>query len=397
MLHMEFMLWFKNGTFVQELDKLVQDGVTPRLRAVVEKVAPIFARESAVLAEQNQDEIRDVYTWVHRAVAQAMVVLILGESYLNTEMTEHFMAITVAIANLSGIYENTEGWCNFPKLWSLKTTLVAIFGTVVPHFFCGVLPCLWRNRQAHLEHGVDVEHNEYAPFFDLLAAKHRNRATGKLSVLNFVWCATVCLGIIFASIHQTAVVAVWCIMTLCQRQDDYLDALRTEWSENVDIDSEGRPSLTVESLKHLTLLDSFIRETMRTKSDTFAPVRYTTCDVRVGKYIIPKNSLCAPYVKRAHEHPANYGPDGTRFDGFQWHQKGRPAVQGNHDFISFGLGRWACPGRHLAIAEIKMILVTLFANYDVQLQPGSFRVADPMNATSVAPEGVLRVVPHCAA
>lgn len=232
------------------------------------------------------------------------------------------------------------------------------------------------------------------PFFDLLAAKHRNRRSGNLSPLNFVWCATVCLGIIFASIHQTAVVAVWCVMMLAQKQEDYLPALRKEWEENVDVDDEGNVNLSIENLRSLSMLDSFIREVMRTKGDTFAPVRYTTRDVRVGQYIIPKNSLCAPYVRRAHEHPVNYGKSGTTFDGFQWHHKGRPAVQGNHDFISFGLGRWACPGRHLAIAEIKMVILSLFRQNEVHIKPHSFHVPDPMNTTSVAPEAVLQVRPR---
>lgn len=56
-----------------------------------------------------------------------------------------------------------------------------------------------------------------------------------------------------------------------------------------------------------------------------------------------------PYVKRVHEHTSNYGNDGKIFDGRQWVGKERPAVMGSPSFVSFGLGRWACPGRHLAI------------------------------------------------
>lgn len=395
MLHMEFMLWFKNGTFVQELDKLVQDGVTPRLRAVVEKISPVFEKESNDIWQRTADgkyvEIDNMYEWVHHAIAQAMVVLILGEQYLTPKMTAHFMDVVVAIAHLSGIYENTQGWKYLPGLWSFKTTMTAIFGTVVPKFFFGVVPQIWKNRNVHLNHGVDVESNEYAPFFDLLAAKHRSKGTGKLSFLNFLWCSIICLGIIFASVHQTAVVAVWCVMNLSKRQGEYLAEIRAEIKENVQVDDEGQSSLSIESLRELTKLDSFIREVMRTKGDTFAPVRYTTNDVRVGKFVIPKNSLCAPYVKRTHEHADHYGPDGTTFRGFQWHEQGKPAVQGNNDFISFGIGRWGCPGRHLAIAEIKIILISLFAKYDVQLKDGDFSTPDPMNATSVAPEAVIVV------
>lgn len=395
MLHMEFMLWFKEGTFVQELDKLVQDGVTPRLRAVVEKISPVFDKESNELLQRTRNgetiEIDDMYVWVHHAIAQAMVILIIGEQYLTPTMTQHFMDVVVAIANLSGIYENTQGWKYLPGLWSFKTTMVAIFGTVVPKFFFGVLPQLWKNRNVHLDNGVDVEHNEYSPFLDLLAAKHRSKKTGKLTFLNFVWCSIVCLGIIFASIHQTAVVAVWCVMNLVKRQEQYLSEIREEIKENIQVDDLGNSCLSIEALRNLTKMDSFIREVMRTKGDTFAPVRYTTRDVQVGKFVIPKNSLCAPYVKRTHEHADHYGAKGTDFDGLQWHEQSVPAVQGSHDFISFGLGRWACPGRHLAIAEIKIILISLFDKFDVQLKTGDFATPDPMNATSVAPEGIVLV------
>jgi hypothetical protein len=142
------------------------------------------------------------------------------QRYLDEKMTQRFMAVVGAIADLSGIYENvscttylllrslltshcqTHGWAWAPALWSLKTTLGAICFTIVPQFFFSIVPLLWRNRESHLNAGLDVDSTAFAPFFDLLAARHRNRVTDQLSFLNFVWCAVVCLGIIFASVHQ---------------------------------------------------------------------------------------------------------------------------------------------------------------------------------------------------
>lgn len=392
MLHMEFMLWFKNGKYVQELDKLVQEGVTPRLDAVIERISAVFSREAK--RAQKVHQIADVYEWVHRTIAEAMVILILGEEYQNDKTTANFMAIVSAITRLAGIYENTEGWKHLPWLWSLKTSLYAIFVVILPRFFFGVLPLIWRNRDKHVARGTDYEAGHYAPFFDLLAKKYCNRDDAKLSLLNFLWCATICLGVIFASVHQTAVVAVWSIVMLAQKQEEYLPQLRAEWNEHVQVDVEGQRYMTMTNLRELSLLDSFIREVMRTKGDTFAPTRYTIADVRIGQFIVPKGSLCVPYVKRAHEHPANYGAQGTKFNGFQWHQHRKPAVQGGHDFISFGLGRWACPGRHLAVAEIKMVIIALFADNDVRIEKDSFVITDPMNATSVAPQAGLSLRPR---
>lgn len=120
---------------------------------------------------------------------------------------------------------------------------------------------------------------------------------------------------------------------------------------------------------------------------SFAPLRTTVREVKVGKYTLPAGALVTPYVKRIHEHPSNYGDAGKAFNGHQWIGD-KPAVMSTPEFVSFGLGRWQCPGKHLAIMEIKMIVSTLFHQYDLRLENDKFEIVDPMNATSRAPEAV---------
>ncbi|KAG4431081.1 hypothetical protein IFR05_013436 [Cadophora sp. M221] len=158
-------------------------------------------------------------------------------------------------------------------------------------------------------------------------------------------------------------------MNLAKHQDEYLAEIQQEMRDNVDVNSDGSNHFSIESLRKLSKLDSFI----------------------LGKYVIPKGSICAPYVKRTHEHSENYGLDGCTFNGFQWHEQQKPAVQGNNDFISFGLGRWPCPGRCLAVAEIKLILISLFYKYDIKLKDGGFSTPDLMNTTSVSPEAIVLI------
>lgn len=68
---------------------------------------------------------------------------------------------------------------------------------------------------------------------------------------------------------------------------------------------------------------------------------------------------------------------------------GRPAVQGSADFLAFGLGRWACPGRQPAIHEIKILLYMFFSKFDITLKENSFRVNDTINTALVAPEASM--------
>lgn len=39
--------------------------------------------------------------------------------------------------------------------------------------------------------------------------------------------------------------------------------------------------------------------------------------------------------------------------------------------LTFGFGRHACPGRFFAVNEIKMIMATTLANYDIEMVEGS--------------------------
>lgn len=45
-----------------------------------------------------------------------------------------------------------------------------------------------------------------------------------------------------------------------------------------------------------------------------------------------------------------HGPDAEQFNGKRWVGTGKQAVMVNNTYFPFGLGRWACPGRALAVA-----------------------------------------------
>jgi len=62
-------------------------------------------------------------------------------------------------------------------------------------------------------------------------------------------------------------------------------------------------------------------------------------------------------------------------------------------YISFGLGRWACPGRILAVSKIKMIVWSLIAKATPRLKGNKYDIVDPLNTTSVPPEGELILEP----
>lgn len=70
-------------------------------------------------------------------------------------------------------------------------------------------------------------------------------------------------------------------------------ALRPDFQEDIHSEIQtmmenGPEGLTHDDLQRAVLTDSFIREVMRTKGDTFSTVRMAMNDVSLGKYVIPK-------------------------------------------------------------------------------------------------------------
>ncbi|CAG8960394.1 hypothetical protein HYFRA_00008111 [Hymenoscyphus fraxineus] len=391
LLHLGFLALFDNGAFVHDVDNLVEMNVQPRMNAMIDQLFPVFRDYFQRLADElpahskTYTEFPDIFHSIQLAVGHAMVVMILGQEHASSVVAAHFAAVAVAMANMTGMHENTDEWIRLPWLWVIINGFSAVFFTIIPRFFFQVVPILWKARHEHLQNGLAKRHGEFVPLFDILLTKHYNGKTGLSALAGFFRCLILCVGVIFASIHQTVVAGSWILVKLAQKQDEYLPAIRQEW-ESVNPSGEN---LNVKKLSQLTLLDSFIREVLRTKGDTWGPVRQTTQPVRVGPYLLPKNAMCIVLISRAHQHPDNYGDSGTVFDGFQWQKKERAAVQGNPEFLTFGLGRWACPGRQLAIHEIKIVIYMFFSLFDVKLKANTFHIRNTINTTSVAPEATL--------
>lgn len=394
-LHLGFIALSNNGAFVHDVESLVERNVQPRMNAIIDRVFSVFQTYFDRMADEElpnpADDDKtpvgfpDVFSRLQHAIAHAMVVVILGPAHASSVAADHFAAVAVAMANMTGMHQNTHEWIWFPSLWVFLTGIRAVFCTIIPRIFLGIAPTLWKTRRQRLANGLTALHGQYVPLFGILLVKHYHEKTGFSALTGFAWCVIVCVGMIFASIHQTAVAGFWILIKLTQKQDEYLPAIR----EELDAVAPAGEPLTLKKLSQLTLLDSFIREVLRTKGDTWGPIRQTTKRVHIGPYVLPANAMCMVLISRAHQHADNYGSEGKVFDGFQWQKKGRPAVQGSADFLTFGLGRWACPGRQLAIHEIKIMLSLFSSKFDAKVQEGSFRVTNTINTTSVPPEATL--------
>ena len=202
------------------------------------------------------------------------------------------------------------------------------------------------------------------------------------------------LTILFAAIDTTSLTFTQVLFNLISHpHSEYAKPMTTQIQEVLD---KNGGVWDVNSLAELKLLDSFIKETQRlhpillvissrsvlpVQGHTFKP---TLEHAEAQPIHIPPSSRVELPLWGVHTDPDNYD-DPMKFEGFRFAQDSAPPGQLNQKFLTFGYGkncarfllfkrgsfadnhrtgRHACPGRHLAITIVKLMMIELLLNYD---------------------------------
>jgi hypothetical protein len=379
-------------SLIGSLDKLVNKGVTPILERLFIRLGPIFQRYMFRLAAQADNARKPVPVElahsVHEAMAESMLLLIIGEKEPDHKLIGAAIKVAFDVAIVAGIYQNIGYWSRtFPSTWRTFIWIRLMIFTI-PWTFRRIGWRVWKDLKRARKTG-NTDHMDP----DCLV-NHLVKDSGHIpGITESIWIISLTLGITFASIHQTSAVIVWVVYEMAVRRE-YLPALRKELSSILETDpNTGKPTLTYASLRNAELLDSFIREVLRMKGDTIAVFRLTTKDAPLGGYVIPKGSFVTPLATLSHESAKNWGEDANKFIGDRWVGTDKTAASISTSYWPFGLGRFACPGRVLAIAEIKLMVLTLISRVDISMEGGKYEIIDPLNTVAVPPRGQLLLLP----
>lgn len=155
---------------------------------------------------------------------------------------------------------------------------------------------------------------------------------------------------------------IWVTFFLAQHPDSQ-QSIRKEATSI----TETGGTFKLEGLQNAVLTDSFIREALRTKGDSVNAVRQCVQDVELDGFTIPKGrsangkelsdlliqspsvgSLVFPFTYQCYR-DSNLMENANEFIGDRWVSTGKSATTTGLEYPAFGLGRWACPGRFLAI------------------------------------------------
>ncbi|KAF9244077.1 cytochrome P450 [Melanogaster broomeanus] len=196
----------------------------------------------------------------------------------------------------------------------------------------------------------------------------------------------------FASVHTIAHIFIRVLYNLAANPQ-YIQPLREEVESVVATEGWSK-----DALGKMYKIDSFLRESLRIESDSSVTmVRKVLKDFRFsdGK-VIPKGAFLAVATRATHLDDELY-ENAHKFDPFRFaNMRGEDEDGTNNQFVSltpeylpFGLGRHACPGRFFAANKLKSMLAHVVVSYDIKLEnsakpPQSSRVGIGITANTSA-------------
>ncbi|MBX9609130.1 MAG: cytochrome P450 [Gammaproteobacteria bacterium] len=128
----------------------------------------------------------------------------------------------------------------------------------------------------------------------------------------------------------------------------------------------------VDKAGDLPFIEAFYNETMRLKPVAPINAMEPLEDVELMGYRIPRGTVIMMLTRHMATDEARFGHAKT-FDPDRWLREA-PVAGCPHDtsaYVPFGTGPRFCPGRNLALLEIRTVLSMLCRNFDVRLAPGT--------------------------
>lgn len=183
----------------------------------------------------------------------------------------------------------------------------------------------------------------------------------------------------FVSVHTTSMTTTNALFDLAARQE-YIKAFRDEAEQAI-----SAFGWTKEAMARMVKIDAFLKESSRLRGvGAVSLTRKVINDLPLSNgVVVPAGSTVGVASYPIHRNPDVYDQpesfDGTRFlapqpereaeTGLERHKNQLTSLDFN--YLVFGHGRHACPGRFFAVAEMKAMMAYVLLNYDIKLDGGA--------------------------
>ncbi|KAK7058636.1 hypothetical protein VNI00_002272 [Paramarasmius palmivorus] len=177
------------------------------------------------------------------------------------------------------------------------------------------------------------------------------------------------LTVNMGAIHTTSMAFSNAIFNLA-RNPELIDVLRQEIEPIVREDG-----WTKNAMGRMWKLDSFLKESQRySNSFSISVQRMPLEDFTFSNgTVIPAGTIIVASPRAIHFDESHY-PNPSEFDAFRSYrmrEKDGPSLKNQMatpetNYLAFGIGKHACPGRVFAVTELKLLMSHLLLNYDIK-------------------------------
>ncbi|KAF9118540.1 hypothetical protein BGW39_001062 [Mortierella sp. 14UC] len=156
---------------------------------------------------------------------------------------------------------------------------------------------------------------------------------------------------------------------------------------NTDLDPASDREISEHVIKKATKLDSFLKEILRFRMERLSASHMAREDIMLSTgHVVRKGEKVMVNMRSVHQDKV-HGDDLTEFRPWRFLGKNPGAAKASKDYMPFGIGKFTCPGRFLAVHDLKILTALLVTKYsdlvveDKQKLPGM--LASPLNYGSL--------------
>ncbi|KAF9980572.1 hypothetical protein BGZ75_008278 [Mortierella antarctica] len=385
----------------QNVDKIIRDIVTPNLALftprIVERMLAITDRDLG--HSEGRKLIENPLMIFQEMIASAMATVFMGhEIGKQRKVLDTFIDCTGDLARLLDPISTTNTWR--PYFAKAKYGVANPLQKHIRVLVEAATPVVQERRRQEaeaLEKGID-----YTPPLDIMQNVLDN--FDKYGIVDLEDVCGHLLVIVLVSVHTTSDSSTYLsyflaafpeyIDELYQEQLEVLDQICREREEQrqsklksgeigsvkafagTDLDPRNDQDFSSLAVKRMVKMDSFVRESMRFRADRASVPHTARRDVVLSNGMtIRKGRMIMVNFQSTHLNPGMQGEDPAEFRPWRFVGKGKAATKVGTDFLFFGMGKHACPGRFLAIQEVKTVGALMVSRYSkIELQDPSQRM-----------------------
>ncbi|CAG8598077.1 25166_t:CDS:10 [Cetraspora pellucida] len=189
--------------------------------------------------------------------------------------------------------------------------------------------------------------------------------------VNYNYIAEAIGRLVFVSMGTTSGGATRALYDLIDKKKEYWQVLRQE-AQEINKQCNGN-ELTSDDIAKMVKLDSFVKESLRLSNGIVAlphkciSESYYTFE---NGYQIPRGRIAILNIIDTNRDVELQGQNPEEFHANRHLERNSPATRLERNFLVFGGGKHACPGRALAVNEIKIFLHKVLLKYDVRTETG---------------------------